>query len=102
MDLLSWSYLALRVKSNPTYYDIHPGHDEEGVSRLVDEWYVGNEYGAPTGLDKLNGSLNGGSMASREGSIAGTGNQTPAVETEVPAEAKVGEADGETMDPPAK
>jgi antiviral helicase SLH1 len=92
MDLLSWSYLSLRVKSNPTFYDIHPGHDEEGVSRLVDEWFVGKEYGAPMGLDKLNGN----GMKSREAS----GDQTPVVDTEVPVDAKVGEADGETMDAP--
>jgi antiviral helicase SLH1 len=100
MDLLSWSYLALRVKSNPTYYDIHPGHDEEGVSRLVDEWFVGNEYGAPMGLDKLNG--NGGSRASGTASVTESGDQNPVLANEVPSEVKVGEADGETMDPPAK
>jgi hypothetical protein len=91
MDLLSWTYLALRVRSNPTYYNLYPGHEEEGVSRLVDEFYVGNEYGAPIGLDKLNGSLNGSSGA---GSAVGT----PEVGTEVGAGDRVGEADGETMD----
>jgi hypothetical protein len=91
MDLLSWSYLALRVKSNPTYYDIYPGHEEEGVSRLVDEWYVGNEFGSPMGMDKLNASGSSGKMSS--------GVRTPEVGVEVVAEEKVGEMDGETMDP---
>lgn len=96
MDLLSWTYLALRVRSNPTYYNLYPGHEEEGVSRLVDEFYVGNEYGAPLGLDRLNGSLNG---SSGRGSKAGSnGDATPEVGTEVRSDDKVGEADGETMD----
>lgn len=95
MDLLSWTYLALRVRSNPTYYNLYPGHEEEGVSRLVDEFYVGNEYGAPMGLDKLNGSLNGSSGAGS--GVGGSGNATPEVGTEVGSDDKVGEADGETM-----
>jgi antiviral helicase SLH1 len=92
MDLLSWTYLALRVKSNPTYYDIYPGHEEEGVSRMIDEWFVGNEFGLPMGLDKLVPS--GGSS----GKVS-SGGRTPEVGVEVVAEEKVGEADGETMDP---
>jgi antiviral helicase SLH1 len=98
MDLLSWTYLALRVRSNPTYYDIYPGHEEEGVSRLIDEWYVGNEYGAPMGMDKLklHSSLNGSKDHSEEG--AGSGDVTPEVAGEVVSEDKVGEKDGEQMD----
>ena len=92
MDLLSWTYLALRVKSNPTYYDIYPGHEEEGVSRMVDEWYVGNEFGLPMGLDKLKSNGESSSKVGDDG-------RTPEVGVEVVAEEKVGEADGETLDP---
>ena len=36
MDILSWSYLARRMTSNPIYYNAHPGALEENLSRLVD------------------------------------------------------------------
>lgn len=36
IDILSWTYLAKRVSSNPMYYDMVPGAVDEGLSRLVD------------------------------------------------------------------
>lgn len=96
MDLLRWTYFSLRVQSNPTYYDIYPGHEEEGVSRLVDEWFAGDEYGPPSGMDKIKSAANG------HGS--GEAGLPPAVGTEVVTETtngdKVREKDGETADPP--
>jgi antiviral helicase SLH1 len=48
MDLVGWTYLDLRARSNPTYYELHPGHEAEELSRLVDQWFVGNgEYADP-------------------------------------------------------
>jgi antiviral helicase SLH1 len=49
MDMLNWTYLARRIRSNPTYYDVHKGTEADGMSRLVDEWFrtSGEEY-APT------------------------------------------------------
>ena len=41
LDLLSFSYLARRVGSNPTYYDALPGQRDEALSRFVDRiWPV--------------------------------------------------------------
>ena len=107
MDMLGWSYLSLRVKSNPTYYDVAAGHEEEGVSRIIDEWFVGDEYGPPTGLgtikvksDKKNRANGGGSDAADV-----NGNEVKEAEVEVGSEVpdgsgRVGEADGETADEP--
>lgn len=93
MDMLRWTYFSLRVQSNPTYYDIHPGHEEEGVSRLVDEWFVGDEYGPPSGFDKINPTAHT-AAPSAGGAVIDIG-------TEVVNRDKVGEKDGETADQPA-
>jgi antiviral helicase SLH1 len=39
VDLLGWTYFALRAKSNPSWYDLNSVIIEEQVSRLVDRWY---------------------------------------------------------------
>jgi hypothetical protein len=44
MDLLNWTYFAKRTRSNPTYYALHKGYEVDGVSRLVDKWFEGNEW----------------------------------------------------------
>jgi antiviral helicase SLH1 len=36
MDILSWSFLAKRIRSNPIYYDASLGLESERMSRLVD------------------------------------------------------------------
>lgn len=36
LDILSFTYLARRLESNPTYYDAKPHRREEALSRLVD------------------------------------------------------------------
>lgn len=36
IDVLSWTYLARRMSSNPMYYDAVPGAADESLSRLVD------------------------------------------------------------------
>ena len=36
IDILSWTYLARRMSSNPMYYDAVPGAVDESLSRLVD------------------------------------------------------------------
>ena len=47
MDMIGWTYLARRIKSNPTYYDMHRGKEGEELSRLVDQWFKGlpDEFG---------------------------------------------------------
>ncbi len=40
VDLLSWSFLWLRMQSNPTYYDTKPGEQSARLSRLVDEFFA--------------------------------------------------------------
>lgn len=48
MDLLSWSYLVRRIKSNPTFYDVREGEEREVVSRWVDaflEWKQAKDDG---------------------------------------------------------
>jgi len=106
MDLLGWTYFGTRVKSNPTYYDIHQGTEGEEVSRLVDEWFragadefrpVSSPFtGTPNGL---NGK--GGSKAdSRESSRAPSTNtsQVPTLALDGgTSEGRVGEKDGETL-----
>lgn len=97
MDMLSWSLLALRVKSNPTYYNVQIGQEEEGISRLVDEWFVGVEFGPPAGLDRLPKS-NGHSPSSvnvNSDSVLEVG-----TEAEVNGGVQVGDKDGETADTP--
>ncbi|KAG8899961.1 hypothetical protein FRB99_006340 [Tulasnella sp. 403] len=37
MDMLSFTYLAQRVRSNPTYYEAEPERAENRLSRLVDQ-----------------------------------------------------------------
>lgn len=68
MDLLRWTYFAKRLKSNPTYYDIHRGQEGENVSRLVDEWFRGSadEYGPVP--SPLTGSISGSASRSGAGS----------------------------------
>ena len=44
MDVLNWTYLAKRTRSNPSYYALHNGYEVDGVSRMVDKWFEGNEY----------------------------------------------------------
>ncbi len=42
MDLISWTYLYHRIKSNPTFYDIQRGYEAQDVSRsLIDPWFEG-------------------------------------------------------------
>jgi antiviral helicase SLH1 len=40
MDILSWSFLAKRIRSNPIYYDAALGLESERLSRLVDGFLV--------------------------------------------------------------
>ena len=106
--MLGWSYLSLRVKSNPTYYDVAAGHEEEGVSRIIDEWFVGNEYGPPTGLDTIKVRSDKKTRVNGGGSSEVTdvnGNEVKEAEVEVGSEVpdgsgRVGEVDGETADEP--
>jgi antiviral helicase SLH1 len=40
MDMLGWTLLGRRVRANPTFYGVMEGAEAEGLSRLVDEWFV--------------------------------------------------------------
>ncbi|KAH8118593.1 Sec63-domain-containing protein [Phellopilus nigrolimitatus] len=40
LDILSWTYLARRMESNPTYYDAVPGELDQSLSRLVDHLHT--------------------------------------------------------------
>ncbi|EIW72173.1 hypothetical protein TREMEDRAFT_70643 [Tremella mesenterica DSM 1558] len=72
MDLLGWTYLADRIKANPSYYDVGNGEPERVVSDWIDRWFVirrakGEEGDGMTssgsggkGKGKGNGKINGG------------------------------------------
>jgi len=70
MDMIGWTYLARRIKSNPTYYDMHRGTEGEELSRLVDEWFKGlpDEYGPISVASSVSGSRTGSKMGSKKGS----------------------------------
>jgi hypothetical protein len=40
VDILSWSFLWLRMQSNPTYYDSRPEEQTVTLSRLVDAFFT--------------------------------------------------------------
>lgn len=72
MDLLQWSYFALRARSNPTYYDLHRGREAQEVSRMIDEWWRGQvgEYGeVPSATTSAAGSRIGSRVS---GSVGGS------------------------------
>lgn len=74
VDLLGWTYFALRAKSNPTYYDITPGSEEEEVSRMVDVWFADCEF-----ADSVPGSTLSG-LGSRSMAASGSGSAMPSRE----------------------
>lgn len=39
MDMLGWTLLSRRVRSNPSFYDMMEGTQADGLSRLVDAWF---------------------------------------------------------------
>lgn len=39
MDIVNWSFLSVRVKSNPSYYQLVKGSEAEGISRVIDGWF---------------------------------------------------------------
>lgn len=43
MDLLSWSYLVRRIRTNPSFYDAREGEERELVSRWIDAFFVNRE-----------------------------------------------------------
>lgn len=42
-DLISWTLLSRRVRTNPTFYDLEPEVQGEGLSRLIDDFYEKRE-----------------------------------------------------------
>jgi antiviral helicase SLH1 len=113
MDLIAWTYLSKRIRSNPTYYDLTQDFEEEGLSRLVDKWFVNDEYTDPAPVEgarrkdksgaaaaaAMNGKAGeGASTSTRDGGSRDSAAQGDAdVEMEVVGDATIGEADGETM-----
>ncbi|KAK8853378.1 hypothetical protein IAR55_004082 [Kwoniella newhampshirensis] len=39
MDLINWTYYAVRAKRNPSYYDLYKGVEAEKASRSIDTWF---------------------------------------------------------------
>lgn len=105
VDLLGgWTYLALRAKSNPTYYDMQRDAEAEGVSRLVDKWFKDNEF-APAaahanGASAKRASPKAGTPngAQGESGVDEDGGKEVAAEVLVGSPAPVGDKDGETVD----
>jgi antiviral helicase SLH1 len=115
MDLIAWTYLSKRIRSNPTYYDLTQDFEEEGLSRLVDKWFVNDEYTDPAPLEgarrkdksaaaaaaaaAINGEAKeGASTKTRDdGSRDNVAQGDADVEMEVVGDTTIGEADGETM-----
>ena len=116
MDLLGWTYFAHRIKSNPTFYDLHPDTIADGVSRLVDKWFEADEYATPpdTSEEVRSKPKRGpaGSLASMEqngvvemngtgvnqGENAVGGGVGMQVSGESAGDVKIGIKDGETLD----
>lgn len=110
MDFIGWTYLAHRLKSNPTYYDIHRGKEGEEVSRLVDEWFKGlpDEFGPVPVANSKPGSKAGSTTMSRDDSSSSGGGRMNGhviragagmngMDVEVDGETAVGEVDGEVL-----
>ena len=118
MDMIGWTYLAHRIKSNPTYYNMHYGKAEaEELSRLVDRWFKGSadEYGSvpiaysrvgsKAGSTKLGSKADSIQMSRDESSGSGRGEMNGHILRDeervggmgVDGETAVGEADGETL-----
>lgn len=54
IDVLSFTFLARRVKSNPTYYDAGTEHVDEVLSRFADRlWPAPVESAPPQGGDPV-------------------------------------------------
>ncbi|KIR59260.1 RNA helicase [Cryptococcus bacillisporus CA1873] len=39
MDIVNWSFLFVRMKSNPSYYQLIKGSEAEGISRVIGGWF---------------------------------------------------------------
>ncbi|KIR71630.1 RNA helicase [Cryptococcus deuterogattii CA1014] len=39
MDIVNWSFLFVRAKSNPSYYQLVKGSEVEGISKVIDGWF---------------------------------------------------------------
>jgi antiviral helicase SLH1 len=115
MDLIAWTYLSRRIRSNPTYYDLTLDF-EEGLSRLLDKWFVNDEYTDPAPVERarrkdksgaaaaataaaINGEAEEGASSSTRdgGSREDVAQGNADVEMEVVGDATIGDADGETM-----
>ncbi|WWD19805.1 hypothetical protein CI109_104269 [Kwoniella shandongensis] len=123
MDLINWTYWAVRAKRNPSYYDLEKSVESDKVSRLIDAWFEvidqrnggggtvisekRKEKGKKQNGDKDDvvnekGSVRGGDGVTVDNTdemdVEDVPDGVAVVEADVGGEAGVGENDGETLD----